>query len=49
MEDVQDCAITDEEWNWFLKEYQGITPCLEYGMCEACPYSKQNNQTQDGD
>lgn len=40
-DDGYDCYITPEEWERFIDEYDGITPCSEYGMCEECPYAKE--------
>lgn len=36
MNDYDDCTITDEEFDSY-KEDNGVSPCSDYGMCEACP------------
>ena len=38
--DEEKCGITEEELEWFKGEYSGITPCLEYGSCECCPWAE---------
>ena len=37
--EVQGCSLTDEELKEFKDGYGDTTPCLEYGCCELCPYS----------
>ena len=36
-----DCHVTQDEWNEFCDAYEGVTPCMEYGMCSECPYGKE--------
>lgn len=33
------CTIDDESFNEYVEE-TGITPCMEYGMCEDCPFAE---------
>ena len=35
------CSITDNEWEQFRRDYQGISPCQEYGTCELCPFNEE--------
>ena len=37
---ISDCSITDEEYQLYL-EGNGVSPCSDYGMCESCPYWKE--------
>lgn len=38
------CNITDEELQWFLEQYSGVSQCSEYGACECCPYFTEEEE-----
>ena len=43
-DDGFDCYVTQDEWKNFCDDYDGITPCQEYGMCSECPYGKESEK-----
>ena len=37
------CTISETEWEDFLAVWD-VTPCSEYGMCEDCPFAKEDDE-----
>lgn len=40
MDELINCEMSQEEFEWFKREYGGTTPCLEYGSCDNCPLAE---------
>lgn len=38
------CNITNEEWDQFIEDYCGVSPCQEFGACEFCPFNEENDE-----